>query len=284
MSNTEMVYANDQDFDSEISASIGCTEENYRNICTEMNLTDLVRNAYETYYGYQRKADRNTRAEQIEMQKLYIYYTMVEKMVATIKRRLEMDMKDVAVARNRNELISHIEGATGYLNNLQYEGSHGYYYTVGNEKDVNETVKFAKEVLNGIKGTRIVRTGALLYSKPFYYIYFVIDGIDAEFRIQVPNIIESISDRYWIKKVDIEKTPSDISICMQGFGSNIIRMVASGVNEEGLNEKFKDFLKQYREAVSTPTPYIERERKKYFSNETNKFGIAYFEGFGGNTK
>ena len=282
MDNIEMFEEEDCDFDSSSSSYNGYNTNSYERILSEMNLPDLIDNIDETYYTHEKKAISNTHESQIELQNLFLYFSEVGNRIEQIKNNLIKDMKDVAVSRNSNELIRHIEGATGYLNYLQYKGSRGNYYTVGDENDVKETVKFANEVLDGIEGVRLFGTGALLYTKEEYYILFIIEGLDAEFCIHIPNITEYTRCEEIERAIGMDRTPSDITISIKEFGSSLIEPAATGSDVNDVNDKFKAFLNKYRNEKMNTNQYsefIKRERDKFFSNEHHKFLLEYFEGF-----
>lgn len=90
------------------------------------------------------------------------------------------------IVLKHGEWLESLEKGAGYIEKRLDIGH--YFDETGTEDDLSKALRTASDCLDGVGGVTYEGVGALLYSKPVYYVYFTVDGIDAEFSIVVPNI------------------------------------------------------------------------------------------------
>ena len=133
-----------------------------------------------------------------------------------------------------------------------------YFDETGTEEDMRKALRAASDCLSGVGGVTYEGVGALLYSKPVYYIYFIVDGIDAEFIIVVPNILDSDSH--------YEMDPN-LRITCRPFGCSMITTIATGETPDELAKSFASALSDEELRTSIAELSSADERRKYISNE-----------------
>ena len=248
----------------------GLTNERYDKIRDKYHLPDLIEIVQEVYYKQNRSALPRSRELQIELQDLSCYYKMLCMKVEDILSDLTIEQLNVAVSRNRTDLIRHIEGGAGFIEEMR---NCGWYFARGTEDDILKVLEWSKKCVGGCGcSIRYYGLAALLYSKPEYYIRFIVDGIDGEFQIVVPNHGEYV-ERFNPVFTD-KRTQSDLRITFEKFGSYVIDTIARGADEEELNKNFSTWLSEYKNDV---TEYGLKKKEEFFNEEYVKSGLEYFQ-------
>lgn len=263
-------YEEEQDREVEILKLKGLTYERYNQIRDKYHLPDLIETVQEVFYKQTTSALPWSRELQIELQDLSCYFKMIGIKVEDILSVLTKEQLDVAVSRNRKDLIRHIEGGAGFIEEMR---NCGFYYARGTEDDILKVLEWSKKCVGGCEcSIRYYGLAALLYSKPEYYIRFIVDGIDGEFQIVVPNHGE-YEERFDSVFTD-KRTPSDLRITFEKFGSGVIETIARGADEEELNKNFSTWLSEYK---NDATEYGLKKKEEFFNEEYVQSGLEYFK-------
>ena len=263
-------YEEEKDREVEILKLKGLTYERYNQIRDKYHLPDLMETVQEVCYNHNTSAFPRSREFQIELQDLSCYFKMIGKKVEDILSVLTKEQLDVAVSRNRTDLIRHIEGGAGFIEEMR---NCGFYYERGTEDDILKVLEWSKKCVGGCGcSIRYYGLAALQYSKPEYYIRFIVGGIDGEFQIVVPNHCE-YGERFDPFFTD-KRTPSDLRITFEKFGSYVINTIARGAYEEELNKNFSKWLSEYKNDV---TEYGLKKKEEFFNEEYVESGLSYFQ-------
>lgn len=270
--------SSDNEFNEEVRQPIwmdGLTYKRYEQIMNKYNLPNLVEETHRallSHYSANAPWDYSREA-QIELQDLSCYFKMVEKSASDALKRLEREQAEVAVARNRTELIGYMERGAGYLEYIK--DIDGWNFEKGTEEDVKKVLEWSKQCL---KGCYVWYYGlsALLYSKPEYYVQFVICDIDGEFELCVPN--HTHYDTREVSCYTDKVTPSDLRITFKEFGGSIIKTIARGADEAELNENFKKWLAEYEkpELNDDLKRFMDKQKDNFFKHKVIKAGFDCF--------
>ena len=260
----------EEEQDREILELRGLTYERYNQIRDKYHLPDLMATLQEVCYKQNTSALPRSREFQIELQDLSCYFKMIGIKVEDILSVLTKEQLNVAVSLNRTDLIRHIEGGAGFIEEMR---NCGWYYARGTEDDILKVLEWSKKCVGGCGcSIRYYGLGALLYSKPEYYIRFIVDGIDGEFQIVVPNH-GGYGQRFDPVFTD-KRSPSDLRITFDKFGSYVIDTIARGDDEEELNKNFSTWISEYK---NDATKYGLKKKEEFFNEEYVKSGLEYFQ-------
>lgn len=200
--------------------------------------------------------DTHGHFQELEAQKIYL-----DAIKRAVDRELDWLHAEKLATYNKivlkhGEWLESLEKGAGYIEKRLDIGH--YFDETGTEDDLSKALRTASDCLDGVGGVTYEGVGALLYSKPVYYVYFTVDGIDAEFSIVVPNI--HVNDfRYPLEP--------NLRITCRPFGCTMITEIATGETPDELAKSFASALADEELRTSIAELSSADERRKYISNE-----------------
>ena len=229
--------------DTPIDRGILDSFADYCDVCKEMGLPNIAESSSPMRI-YDFKSEKDTRGRLFELQKLAFYAKASKDFFDQYIRQNLQEQMRCAMELNDNKVIETLEGGSGFWERHVQGGSNTYFSKAGTEGDLVQSLLFARRILADVKGVHYCGIGALLYAKTEYYINFVIDGFDGEFRITIPNWdkFNCHEESYPKYSPTVNVTPCDPHISYRPFASHSIDIMAIGATVEELHDNFASAL------------------------------------------